>query len=192
MKKILLILLYSGFWLILLGIFILPPAMAKNKADIVGAKIGKEGEILEVSFSIQDCFTPKMEEAIRSGVSTSFRILVVLEKPGLPLLRSKLLDLSLEHTIKYDRLRNEFRITLPEHPEGVVVTKDFDEAKRWMSSIRELPVIPLWRLQKKELYQLRFKAELSKFRLPLFFRYVFFFVSLWDFETDWQKITFSL
>jgi len=191
MKKIRLISLYFGLGAILAIIFVLP-AMAKNKADIVDIAIGKEGESLEVSFRIRDCFTPKMEEAIRSGVATSFRILVVLEKPGMAWMRSKLLDLALEHTIKYDRLRNEFRITLPEHPDGVVVTKDFDEARLWMSSVKELPVIPLWRLQKKELYQLRLKADLSKLRLPLFFRYIFFFVTLWDFETDWHKAALTL
>ena len=191
MKKMLVVSLCSGLWMIFLVTLSLP-AMARNKANIVDTIIGKEGESLEVSFSIQDCFTPKMEEAIKSGVSTSFRILVVLEKPGLPLMRSRILDFSLEHTIKYDRLRNEFRVTLPEHHDGMIVTKDFDEAKRWMSSVRELPVIPLWRLQKNEAYQLRLKAELSKFRLPLFLRYIFYFVSLWDFETEWQKVTFSL
>jgi hypothetical protein len=175
---------------LLLSILVLP-AVAKNKADIADIVISKERESLEVSFRILNCFTPKMEEAIRSGVSTSFRILVELEKPGMAFFRSKSLNFSLEHTIKYDRLRNVFKVTLPEHPDGVVVTKDFDEAKVWMSCVKELPVIPLWRLQKKELYQLRLKAELSKFRLPLFFRYIFFFVSLWDFETDWHQVTLT-
>jgi hypothetical protein len=46
-------------------------------------------------------------------------------------------------------------------------------------------------MQKEATYQIRMKAELSKVNLPLFFRYIFFFVSLWDFETDWQKVTFS-
>ncbi len=41
-------------------------------------------------------------------------------------------------------------------------------------------------------YELAIKAELSKVELPLFFRYIFFFVSLWDFETDWQVVTFTL
>jgi hypothetical protein len=31
------------------------------------------------------------------------------------------------------------------------------------------------------------KAKLDKVRLPLYMEYVFFFVSLWDFETDWYR-----
>lgn len=187
MKKVGITALGLAFWAFSLYA-VAPPADAKNKAVITDAGVGREGEYLNVSFRIQKCFTPKMEEAIRSGVSTSFRILIVLEKTGMPLFRPRLVDFSLEHTIKYDRLRNEYRLTLPEHPEGIVVTKDFEEAKLLMSRIVDAPVVPLRRLQKKDTYQLRIKVELSKIRLPPFFRYIFFFVSLWDFETDWVKM----
>jgi len=37
---------------------------------------------------------------------------------------------------------------------------------------------------------LRVKAELEKVRLPLYLHYVLFFVSLWDFETDWYTVDF--
>lgn len=164
-------------------------ASAKNRADIADVKVTRAQGNLEVSFRILNCFTPKMEEAIQSGVPTTFRIRVVLEEPGLPLFKSQLLNISLDHSIKYDRLKNAFLVTLPEHPERELVTEDFTEAKQLMSTVSSLPVIPLWRLENDEDYRLRIKAELSKVRLPLFFRYIFFFVSLWDFETDWHQVT---
>lgn len=191
MKRICLISLLCGFF-ILAPLALFSPAQAKNQASIVDLQVRKETENLQVSFRLQDCFTPKMEEAIRSGVATSFRILVVVEKPeGIGPLRQKVVDLTLERTIKYDSLKAEYRIDLPDHPDGTFVTGDFDEARRRMSTVQDLSVVPLWRLQKKEPYQLRVKAELSKVRLPLFLRYIFFFVSLWDFETNWEKVSFS-
>ena len=167
-------------------------ATAKNIAEIVDIEIAQDPDYLKVSFSIRDCFTPSLEEAIQSGVPTTFRILVVLEKPGALFFSTQVLDVVLEHTIKYDYLKNEYHVQLPENPDATLVTKDFIEARRWMSTVKDLPLIPLWRLQKDQVYQLRIKAELSKVELPLFFRYIFFFVSLWDFETDWQNVTFSL
>lgn len=172
--------------------FFATTAMAKNKAEIINIEVGEELSIVKVSFFIQDCFTPSMEEAIRSGVSTTFRIHTVVEKPGQLFFSSLILDVTLEHTIKYDYLKNEYHVQLPENPESTRVTKDFSEAKQWMSTVQELPLLPLWRLEKGQSYELRIKAELSKVELPLFFRYIFFFVSLWDFETDWQIITFIL
>ena len=179
------------FWLTCNGFFV-TMAVAKNKAEIVNVEIGEALGILKVGFFIQDCFTPSMEEAILSGVPTTFRIRTVVEKPGPLFFSSLILDVVLEHTIKYDYLKNEYLIQLPEDPEATRVTKDFAEAKQWMSTVRELPLLPLWRLEKDQPYDLRIRAELSKVELPLFFRYVFYFVSLWDFETDWQKTTFTL
>ena len=189
--KTLLITILCCCWIAFSG-FHVSTAAAKNKAEIVDIEIGQDPDNLKVSFSIQDCFTPSMEEAIQSGVPTTFRILAVLEKPGELFFSTLVLDVVLEHTIKYDYLRNEYHVHLPENSEATLVTKDFIQARRWMSTVKDLPLIPLWRLEKDQAYELRIKAELSKVELPLFFRYIFFFVSLWDFETDWQKATFSL
>ncbi len=167
------------------------PALAKDKADIVDVSLERTRGNLEVSFRLQDCFSPKMEEAIRAGIPTTFRFRIVVEKQRrLPLFQSPLVDIVFEHTIKFDRLRNRYRVQLPEQPEREVSTSDFEEAKRSMSTVKDLPVIPLWRLGDRANCQVLLKAELSKFYLPLLFRYIFFFVSLWDFETDWYKVTF--
>jgi hypothetical protein len=172
-----------------LTVFTALPVRAAGNACIADTRAVKENGYLKVYFRIQDCFTPEMEEAVWSGVPTTFRILLVMEEPGLPLVKSKLLDVVLEHTIKYDHLKNIFRVHLPETSDKIRSTTNIEEAKQWMSTVQELPLIPLWRLQKGQPYKLYIKAELSKVNLPLFFRYIFFFVSLWDFETDWEEIT---
>jgi hypothetical protein len=180
-----------GFALLAWMGFIIP-AQAGEKAEIVGAQISQENGNLQVSFQVVHCFTQSMEEAILSGVPTTFRIRAIIEKPGVLFMSTQMIDVVLEHTVKYDYLKNEFVVKMPENPSPEMVTKDFREAKRWMSTVKELPLIPLWRLQKDQTYQLNLRAELSKVELPLFFRYIFFFVSLWDFDTDWYRMEFSV
>jgi hypothetical protein len=182
-----------GIWLLALLIAASTglPAFAKDKADIVDVDLERSRGNLEVSFRLHDCFSPKMEEAIRAGIPTTFRFRIIVEKQRrFPLFRSPLVDIVFEHTIKYDRLRNRYRVQLPEQSDREVTTPDFEEAKRTMSTVKDLPLIPLWRLGDRSSYQVLLKAELSKFYLPLLFRYIFFFVSLWDFETEWYKVTF--
>jgi len=115
--------------------------------------------------------------------------LVSVEKPSL-ILNTKVADFTLRHTIRYNRLNNEFQVDLPEHPQRILVTRSFDEAKKWMSTVENLPVIPTWWLSRNQEYYLKVKAELSKVELPLFFRYILFWVSLWDFETEWYTVVF--
>jgi len=167
------------------------PVSAANRAQIVDIALNRDRGNLVVSLRIKDCFTPKMEEAIKTGVLTTFRILVVFEQGNLPF-RSRIVDTAIEHTIKYDLLKNEYHVQVPEHPDRILRTRDFEQAKRWMSTVSRYSLIPLRRLEEGQTYELRLKAELSKFQLPLFFRYILFFVSLWDFETDWQKVDFTL
>lgn len=167
------------------------PASAKDKVDIVDVTLDRSRGNLEVSFRLHNCFSPKMEEAIRAGIPTTFRFRILVERQRrLPFFRSPLVDIVFEHTIKYDRLRGRYRVQLPEQPERELTTPDFEEAKRSMSTVKDLPLIPQWRLGEGAGNQVLLKAELSKFYLPLLFRYIFFFVSLWDFETDWHKVTF--
>jgi hypothetical protein len=59
-----------------------------------------------------------------------------------------------------------------------------------MVDVDGLKIVPLSRLEKGRQYQVQAKAQLSKLTLPLYLHYVFFFVSLWDFETDWYTIDF--
>lgn len=71
------------------------------------------------------------------------------------------------------------------------VTTSFEEAQRWMAEIASLKITPLTALEKGRQYQIRAKAKLSKLTLPFYLHYVLFFVSLWDFETDWYTIDFT-
>jgi hypothetical protein len=72
-----------------------------------------------------------------------------------------------------------------------LVLKEFDAAKKSMAEIKNIVVVPLRELSKDSNYQLRVKAELEKVRLPMYLHYVLFFVSLWDFETDWYTVDFT-
>ena len=72
----------------------------------------------------------------------------------------------------------------------VIYVDDFEEAKKRMSEIVGLKVTELRNLQRGNRYQISMMAELDKIRLPFYFHYVFFFLSLWDFETDWYTVDF--
>lgn len=160
-----------------------------NPAEISDIRLDKSGKELRVSFELSNCFNSEMEEAILDGVPTTFRILVSVEKPAV-MLNTTIADLTLLHTIRYNRLNNEFQVNLPEVPQECFVTKSFSEAKRWMSRVGKVPVIPTCWLSKDQAYYLNVKAELSKVELPLIFRYILFWASLWDFETGWYTVEF--
>ena len=142
-------------------------------------------------FNVRDCFTEEMNRAIMNGVSTKFTFIVKLYEVRNAWFDRKLADIKLTHTIEYDTLKNEFCLFLPEQKNKKIKTKDFDGAKELMADMVALKVIGLDKLKRGVHYQLRMKAKLDKIELPFYLNYVLFFLSLWDFETDWYSVAFK-
>jgi hypothetical protein len=146
---------------------------------------------LLVSFTVNNCFTDDMNRAIESGIDTTFTFFVKLYEKRDLWWDKKRLDGELSHSIKYDNLKKIYEVTLSEKDYKIITLTDYDEAKRLMSDVATLKVAPLDSLIKGRRYKLKMMAELDKIRLPFYLHYVFFFLSLWDFETDWHTIEFT-
>jgi hypothetical protein len=174
---------------LLVTLQLVTPALAKNAylSDIV---VTNTRDHLLLYFSVNDCFTVEMNRAIESGLNTSFTFFVKLyEKRGFWWDR-KITDLEFSHSIKYDNLKKTYEIRLSEQDNKTVVVKDFEEAKKLIADVVALRVAPIQNLHKGGHYQLRMMAELDKITLPFYLHYVFFFLSLWNFETDWHELDF--
>jgi hypothetical protein len=168
-----------------------PSPLQAAEATLSDIIVTNTQEDLLVFFDIEGCFTREMEEAILNGIPTTFTIYIRLYRARTLWFDASISRIELEHTIEYDSLKNEFRVTRSENEHRELVLKEFDAAKKAMAEIKNIKVVPLQELNKSGKYQLRVKAELEKVRLPLYLHYVLFFVSLWDFETDWYTVDFT-
>ncbi|MBW2204507.1 MAG: DUF4390 domain-containing protein [Deltaproteobacteria bacterium] len=173
----------------LMGLFSSRPAFASD-ARLTDIVITNTQDDLLAYFSVTDCFTENMKRAIDNGVSTSFTFFVKLYEVRNWWWDKGLADLKVSHEIKYDNLKKVYIVRLSSKDNKVVYVKDFDKAKKLMSEIVGLKVTELRNLQRGNHYQISMMAELDKIRLPFYFHYVFFFLSLWDFETDWYAVDF--
>jgi len=144
---------------------------------------------LLIYLTVEGAFTAEMETAIKSGVSATFSFIVNLYRDRNWWLDRKIAAQTITHSIKYDNLKKKYRIQRSWEAEPHV-TQSFSEAQKLMTEVDSLAMIPLAELQKGTAYQIQAKAELSKRTLPLKLHYVLFFLSLWDFETDWYTIDF--
>lgn len=176
--------------LILLGLP-LPSALHASEATLSEIIVTNTQEDLLVFFEIKGCFTRQMEEAILNGIPTTFTIFVNLYRTRTFWLDETIASLKIEHTIKHDSLKKEFRVRRSEDHGRERVYRSFAAAKTAMAEVKNIKIAPLEALRKHGKYQLQVKAELEKVRLPFYLHYVLFFVSLWDFETDWYSVDFT-
>ncbi|MBT8331910.1 MAG: DUF4390 domain-containing protein [Deltaproteobacteria bacterium] len=181
----------SVFLLIVGLLLIASQAGYAQDATLTNITVSNTQDDLLLFLNLEGAFREEMKQAILSGAPSTFSFFAKLNRVRSLWFDKDIADLEVTHTIVYDNLKKEFTVTRSWKDNNPEVTKSFDEAKRWMTEIDSLKIIPLNRLERDEQYQLRVKAEVSKKTLPLYLHYILFFVSLWDFETDWYTIDFT-
>jgi hypothetical protein len=179
-------------WFFLLVLILLSQGNATAQdATLNNIIVNNTRDHLLLFLEVEGAFREKLEKAILSGVPTSFSFFVTLHRIRSFWINEKIADISVVHTIKYNNLKKEFVVTRSWEPGKSTLTRSFEEAQKLMSEIKSLRIVSLDTLTKGSQYQIKAKAELSKLTLPLYLHYVLFFVSLWDFETDWYTIDFT-
>lgn len=176
--------------LLLSLLLIIPPAGFSQDAILTNITVTNTRDDLLLYLNLEGAFREEMNKAILSGVPATFIFFAKLNRTRNFWFDKSIADIEVTHTIVYDNLKKEFTVRRSWKENNPEVTKSFKEAKKWMTEIVSLKIIPLNRLEKGEQYQLRVKAEVSKKTLPFYLHYILFFVSLWDFETDWYAIDF--
>lgn len=168
-----------------------PISMARGEEAVIeGLRVEREKETLSISFWVKNCFNEEMEEAIRTGVPTTFNFLVKLHRKRSLIWDKKIARHRFQHNIVYDNLKKDFRIWLQEKGQEIRI-KDLEKAKVSMQRVEGFAVVAGKELKTGE-YKLAIKAELDPVKLPLRLECILFFVSLWDFETDWHYYTFRV
>ena len=176
--------------LVFLYLFLPEPSLARE-ARLEDIIVTNNKDHLLVYFNVEDCFTEDMNRAIMNGIPTKFTFIVKLSEVRNAWFDKKVADIRLTHKVEYNTLKNEFQVSLPEYNNRKITTKDAEEANKLMAEVVALKVARLDTLRRGSHYQLRLKAELDKIELPFYLDYVLFFLSLWDFETDWYSVVFK-
>ena len=181
--------------LLVLLSFLLPKQVRAEEEPtqplIEDIKLVNSRDDLMTYFSIEHAFSPKINQAIMNGIPTTFTFYVLLYKTGGTFFDKKVADIQVQSTLKYNPLKKEFTVARAWKKEPPVTTQSFEEARELMTRIDNLTILPLTQLERGDKYQLRVKAELEKVTLPLSLHYVLFFVSFWDFETNWYLVNFT-
>ena len=178
----------QNIWLIggiaFLLIWLFPLSAFCQKASIKEVTVRGTNGGWKVNFDVENCFTEKMEEAIQSGIRTTFTFYIHLYLKRGWWKDRKMASVEFRHTIQYHPIQKIYQVALEENSSSLN-TSSLEEAKTLMSKVKDLKIGPSSPLVPKVPTYFRIKAELDPVKLPLRLDYLFFFVSLWDFETDW-------
>ena len=152
--------------------------------------VEKKGELL-VFGSLLGAFSPKLLEAIHSGVTTKFIF-------DVSLLRSRKLIYDLEvsarqlhHQVKYSALKKTYTFHLKEGAKDIErkVTKSQGEMMDWMRELNGIPILSDEALSLNGQYYVKIRARLNHVDFVFPFNYL---LAFWGKNSDWSySQTFS-
>jgi hypothetical protein len=140
---------------------------------------------------VENAFTEKMEEAVKSGITATFSFIVTLEGDGTMWFDETIAEKEETHTLTYDPLKGQYAVTRSWENDTPFLTASFEEARIRMCKIEGMRLTRTKKLEKGATYIVSAMAELDTMSLPPYLYYILFFVSRWDAETDWQTVNFT-
>lgn len=163
-------------------------AMASKSATINNIILENTRDELVTYFTVKGAFKEGTKDALLKGVPASFSFFISIYQKRDAWFDKKIMDKKFSNTLKYNALKQEFTLMRPWKNDKPLVTKSLEQAQIMMCEIYNFAIMPLDTLKKGEQYQIRIKAEMNRITLPFYLHYLFFFISLWDFETEWYKV----
>ncbi len=163
------------------------PAFADAPA-MVNLGVDTKGRYVTMSARLVDGFTGKILEAIESGVPMTFTFQIELRKQT-PLWADELVrSNTIHHTVQYDSLKKAYRFSeVGKNVKRNIITRKKSQYRQLMTTLKNIPIAPLYRLDPNEEYYVRVKADLEMDRFWFPFNYLFFFVPFNDFQTPWTE-----
>lgn len=171
-------------------ILIAPLRSFAQDASLANIIVTNTRDNLLLYLTVKNAFPTKIEETVHSGVPATFSFLIKLHAVRNFWPDRLITEINVTHSMKYDNLKKTYTVTRSWEGGKPNVVSSLNEAKKLMAEVDSLTIVALNQLDKGKRYQIRAKAELDKLTLPFYLHYVLFFVSLWDFETDWYTIDF--
>jgi hypothetical protein len=159
-----------------------PGAPAPEIRDI--AVVEKKGRLLAFA-SLSGGFTPKVFEAIRSGVTTRFTFEIALMRDRPLIYDTEVFRRTIVHQVKYDTLKKAYTFTSKNGSDEklVKVTKDRKVLMDWMREINGHPIAQVRDMDPNQRYYLQARANLNSVSFSFPFNYMLFFL---ENKTAWH------
>jgi hypothetical protein len=135
-------------------------AAEAEDAVIVVAPLAR-GDMILVSFSTAKVVTPSIEQAIESGLPTTFTYDVELRRPSFFWFDKLVASARIAATVRFDTLTRRYHVTLLQ--DGRVAeersTDRADEVRRWVSVFERLPLFTTRELTEHTAYDVHVRGR---------------------------------
>ena len=146
---------------------------------------------LIVFATLKNSFTSEMIEILNSGIPLHFTFYIELHKTATNVPDEQITALTLQHTMIFDTLKENYKVTLEEENNKTHSFPSLQEAQKTANEINGIKVTELSQLIPDNLYKIKIRVELYRKTLPMSLHTILPFFSWWDVKTGWHTIEFK-
>ena len=149
------------------------------------AVVEKQGRLLAFA-SLSGGFTPKVLEAIRSGVTTRFTFEIALMRDRLLIYDTQVFRRTIVHQVKYDTLKKAYTFSSKNGSDEKLmkVTKNLKIMMDWMREINGRVIAQVRDMNSNQRYYLQARANLNSVNFAFPFNYMLYFL---ENKTAWHS-----
>ncbi|MCC7082698.1 MAG: DUF4390 domain-containing protein [Burkholderiales bacterium] len=175
-------------FLALAGLLFLVLVARADNIEVRNAAItlGEDGYVLDADFDI--ALTPTLEDILGKGVPLNFLLEVEIIRPRWYWFNDKVAASAQQYKLSYNSLTRQYRVSL-----GTLFQNfgTLDEAVRFFSSVRNLPVADKSALQPGTVYQAAVRMRLDVSQLPKPFQITALGSREWNLSSDWHRFALT-
>jgi hypothetical protein len=133
---------------------------AAQPPDLSVTPIARDGQVF-VSFELSDGLTSEVQDAIQSGLATTFSYEVELRHGSAAWFDRTVAALTITATVRFDNLTRRYQMsrTLDGRVEDAQPTEDQDAMRRWMTRFDRVPLSATASLETNGEYYVRVRAR---------------------------------
>jgi hypothetical protein len=177
--------------LVLTLLVLIPIASAlADDIDVRTANIGLADGYWRLNARIDYRLTEEIEEALKSGVSLTFRVELVVDRVRNWLPNQEVLELTRDWQLSYEPLSERYLVAYPDGREPTSHVSVFG-ALNAAGRLQGIPVMEEPRLDPRESYTAALRAALNQKTLPAPLQMLAFWDDGFSLESDWYEWTLA-
>ena len=130
----------------------------------------------------------KILEDLKNGVPKELFYYILLKKRVRAWIDEEIVAITIQHTIKYDVLKQQYLVTT--QIEGDTTEKtfsSFDEMADLISKIERVKINTERKLRQRHTYYISVKGVMRPSKTPFYLKYIFFFIPDLELDTPWAN-----
>lgn len=168
----------------IVGLVLLALVAQAENIEVRSAAIALREDTYALDADFDITLTPTLEEILAKGVALNFLLELDLIRPRWYWLNDKVASVTQQYKLSYNSLTRQYRISLGTLFQNFATA---GEAVRFISRVRNLPVVERSALQPGVTYQAAVRLRLDVSQLPKPFQITALGSREWNLHSDWYR-----